>query len=105
MNLLEIVLLAIFFLYAIILHRALTNIELNDRKAEFMYNEVCGYVEDLRQRHNSLIESQKDFSKYVLESVEKTLEDADNKRLELDKSFFSELERVKQVITQGFLRR
>ncbi len=105
MNFLDMVLLAVCFLYAIILYRILTNIEVNDRKAEFMYNEVCSYVEDLRQRHNLLIESQKDVSKYVLDSVGKTLEEADSKRLELDKSFFTELERVKQFITKEFLRR
>jgi len=105
MNLLEIVLLAICLLYAVVLHRALTNIEINDRKVEMIYRELIDCIVDLQKRHNYLVDRQKELPDILLTEVNKELESANNKHLEHYKSFLSELECVKKFISQGFLKR
>lgn len=105
MNLLEIVLLCVCFLYAIVLYRALTNIEINDRKVEILYEELLQCINELGEKHNSLVDRQKELPDILLNEVNKELENANNKHVENYKSFLSELECVKKFISQGFLRR
>lgn len=105
MNLLEIVLAFISLLYAIILYKVLTNIEYNDKKAEVMYKDACRYVEDLRQRHNSLIAGQKEANTDLLKDVDERLEKANQAHVKNYNSFLEEVDKVKQTIAQGFLRR
>lgn len=105
MNFLEIVLLCVCFLYAVVLHRALINIEVNDKKVEVIYRELLEHINELGHRHNALVDGQKDIFDDVLVEINKELERANNKHVENHKSFLIELEQVKRFLTQGFLRR
>lgn len=58
MDLLEIVLLCVCFLYAIVLHRVLTVMHANDKKVDVIYKETAEHLELLRQKHNSLVDAQ-----------------------------------------------
>lgn len=105
MNLLEIVLLCTIFLYAVVLHRALTNIDVNEKKIEIVYKDCLQQIEIIRQKHNSLVDGQTEITDIILNRVSKELENANQKHIDAYRNFLTELEQVKKFISQGFLRR
>lgn len=109
MSLLEIVLAFISLLYGVILYRILVNNEATTKTIKSVYEDLIGHLENLRQRHNSLVDNQREFTEtsieWLLAEVNKKLEDAHNRHLKNNERVLEELELVKKYLSQFFLRK
>ena len=108
MSILDIVLLFIVLLYAFIIFRILVNMELAEKKIESVYKELSERLENIEQKHNSLVDAQASFmkasSKQVIQEVNKEIGEANRKHSENTKQVVEELEYVKDIV-KTFLRR
>lgn len=109
MSLLEICFCGLFLLYAVILYRILSNAEGMDKRIEVIYGDLIGHLENLRQRHNLLVDEQKSFMeespKFLIKAVNKEIEDANERFQKKQNLFINEMNDIKEYIAHTLIRR